>query len=214
MKDINLSRNTILIYRIIFAGLSWFTIIGGAVVHVLTGGTILGWFNSFKSFTMQSNLIVTVWLTLAIIWQNKPETLKKISGLLKGAFTIYITITLIFFAILLAPLYTPPPGWPAFSNLVLHYLTPIAFIIDWILTENKVRYQWKFLLYWIFTYPVGYLAFIFIHGAFTGNYIYFFFNINALGILGVAIFVSIIVTTGTFLAILYIAINRIRTRSG
>ena len=31
MKDINLSNNTILIYRILFAGLSWFTIITGAV---------------------------------------------------------------------------------------------------------------------------------------------------------------------------------------
>jgi len=213
MKDINLSRNTILIYRIIFAGLSWFTIIGGVVIHVLTGGSILGWFNSFKSFTMQSNLIVTVWLTLAIIWHNKPETLEKISGLLKGAFTVFITITLIFFAILLAPFYTPPAGWSAFSNLVLHYITPIAFIVDWILTENKMRYKWKYLYYWIFIYPVCYLAFVFIHGTFTGHYIYYFFNINALGILVVAFFVSIIITTGIVLGCLYIAINRIRTRS-
>ena len=213
MKDFNLSSKTVLIYRILFAGLSWFTIIAGAIIHVLTGGTILGWFNSFKSFTMQSNLIVTVWLTLAIIWHNKPEILKKISGLLKGAFTVYITITLIFFAILLAPFYTPPEGWPAFSNLVLHYITPIAFIVDWILTENKLRYEWKYLPYWIITYPVGYQAFIFIHGTFTGNYIYYFFDINALGILGVVIFVSIIFTTGIALGIVYIAINRRRTRS-
>jgi len=162
---------------------------------------------------MQSNLIVTVWLTLAIIWHNKPETLKKISGLLKGAFTVYITITLIFFAILLAPYYTPPAGWPAFSNLILHYITPIAFIVDWILTENKLRYKWKYLLYWIITYPVGYQVFIFIHGAFTGSYIYYFFDINELSILGVALFVSIIFTTGIALGIVYIAINRRRTRS-
>ena len=213
MKDFNLSSKTVLIYRILFAGLSWFTIIAGAIIHVLTGGTILGWFNSFKSFTMQSNLIVTVWLTLAIIWYNKPETLKKISGLLKGAFTVYITITLIFFAILLAPFYTPPEGWPAFSNLVLHYITPIAFIVDWILTENKLRYEWKYLPYWIITYPVGYQAFIFIHGTFTGNYIYYFFDINALGILGVALFVSIIFTTGIGLGCAYIAINRKRIKS-
>ena len=213
MKDINLSSNTVLIYRIIFAGLSWFTIIAGAVLHVLNYGSIFEWFNSFKSFTMQSNLIVTVWLTLAIIWHNKPESLEKISGLLKGAFTVYITITLIFFAILLAPFYTPPEGWPAFSNLILHYITPIAFIVDWILTENKLRYKWKYLPYWITTYPIFYQVFIFIHGTFTGNYIYYFFDVNALGILGVALFVSIIFTTGIILGILYIAINRKRTKS-
>jgi len=212
MKDINLSSNTVLIYRILFVGLSWFTIIAGAVIHVLTGGSIIGWFNSFKSFTMQSNLIVTLWLTLAILWHNKPESLKKISGFLKGAFTVYITITLIFFAILLAPFYQPT-GWAAFSNLILHYITPIAFIVDWILTENKTRYSWKYLPYWVFTYPVCYQAFIFIHGAFTGNYIYYFFNVNALGILGVVLFVSIIFATGIVLGIVYIAINRKRTNS-
>lgn len=211
MKNITLSRNTILIYRILFAGLSWFTIITGAVLHVLTGGSLLEWFNSFKSFTMQSNLIVTVWLTLAIIWHNKPEILKKISGLLKGAFTVYITITLIFFAILLAPFYQPT-GWAAFSNLILHYITPIAFIVDWILTETKLRYKWKYLLYWIITYPIFYQAFVIIHGTFTGNYIYYFFDVNAIGILGVTIFISIIFSTGIVLGSLYIAINRKRTK--
>jgi len=213
MKDINLSKNTILIYRVIFAGLSWFTIIAGAVIYVLGGGSILEWFNSFKSFTMQTNLFVSIWLTLAIIWYNKPEALKKISGLFKGAVTVYITITLIFFAILLAPFYTPPTGWPAFSNLILHYITPIAFIVDWILTENKVRYKWKYMLYWILTYPVFYQTFVLIHGTFTGNYIYYFFNVNAIGILGVAIFISIIFATGILLGSLYIAINRKRTRA-
>ena len=212
MKDIKLSNNTILIYRILIAGLSWFTIIAGAVIHVLNYGSILDWFNSFKSFTMQSNLIVTIWLTLAILCHNKPESLEKISGLIKGAFTVYITITLIFFAILLAPFYQPT-GWAAFSNLILHYLTPIAFIVDWILTENKLRYKWKYLPYWVFTYPICYLAFIFIHGTFTGNYIYYFFDVNALGILGVVLFVSIIFTAGIVLGCLYIAINRRRTRS-
>ncbi|MCK4382418.1 MAG: hypothetical protein KAW66_03910, partial [Candidatus Lokiarchaeota archaeon] len=107
MKNITLSSNTILIYRILFAGLSWFTIIASAVIYALNIGPILEWFNSFKAFTMQTNLMVTIWLTLAILWHNKPETLEKISGLLKGAFTLYITITFIFFAILLAPFYQP-----------------------------------------------------------------------------------------------------------
>ncbi|GAH49344.1 unnamed protein product [marine sediment metagenome] len=99
MKNISLSSNTILIYRIILAGLSWFTFIASAVNYALNFGPILEWFNSFKAFTMQTNLIVTIWLTLAILWHNKPEPLEKISGPLKGALTLYITITFIFFAV-------------------------------------------------------------------------------------------------------------------
>ncbi len=211
MKNISLSSNTILIYRILFAGLSWFTFIAGAVIYALNYGPILEWFNSFIAFTMQTNLIVTVWFTLAILWHNKPETLEKITGLLKGAFTLYITITFIFFAVLLAPFYQPT-GWAAFSNLVLHYITPIAFIVDWILTETKLRYKWKYLLYWIL-YPLGYLVFAFIHGTFTGNYIYYFIDISALGILGYVLFVSILITAGIVIGSVYIAINRKRTKS-
>jgi len=212
MKDLNLSSNTVLIYRVIFAGLSWFTFIAGIIIYGLFYGPFYEWFNSFRAFTIQTNFMVTIWYTLAILWHKKPENLEKITGLLKGAFTVYISITFIFFAILLAPFYHPT-GWAVFSNLVFHYVAPIAFIVDWILTENKLRYKWKYLLYWIITYPICYQAFVFIHGAFTGNYIYYFFDINALGILGVVLFVSIIFTTGIVLGSVYIFINRIRTRS-
>ena len=211
MKMIKLSNNTILIYRILFAGLSWFTFIASVVNYGLNYGPILEWFNSFKAFTMQTNFIVTIWFTLAIIWHNKPATLEKISGFIKGAFTLYITITFIFFAILLSFLYQPT-GFAAFSNLVFHYITPIAFIVDWILTETKVRYKWSYLLYWTI-YPLCYLVFAFIHGTFTGNYLYYFLNINALGILWYAIIVSVLITAGIAMGSIYIAINRKRTKS-
>ncbi|MBY9014940.1 MAG: Pr6Pr family membrane protein [Candidatus Lokiarchaeota archaeon] len=211
MKNITISSNTILIYRILFAGLSWFTFIASAVNYALNIGPILEWFNGFKSFTYQTNLIITIWLTLAILWHNKPETLEKITGPLKGAFTLYITITFIFFAVLLAPLYQPT-GFAAFSNVILHYLIPIAFIVDWILTETKLRYKWSYLLYWII-YPLCYLVFAFIHGTFTGDYLYPFLDINELGILWYILSISVLIAAGLVLGCLYIAINRKRTKS-
>jgi len=209
MKSITIPSNSILIYRILFAGLSWFTFIASMVNYGLNYGPILEWFNSFKAFTIQTNFMVTIWFTLAIIWHNKPETLEKITGPLKGAFTLYITITFIFFAVLLAPIYHPT-GFAAFSNLVFHYITPIAFIVNWILTETKLRYKWSYMLYWII-YPLCYIVFAFIHGTFTGNYIYFFLDITVLGILGYFLFVSILIAAGLVLGSLYIAINRKRT---
>jgi len=209
MKSITIPSNSILIYRILFAGLSWFTFIASIVNYGLNYGPILEWFNSFKAFTIQTNFMVTIWFTLAIIWHNKPETLEKITGPLKGAFTLYITITFIFFAVLLAPIYHPT-GFAAFSNLVFHYITPIAFIVNWILTETKLRYKWSYMLYWII-YPLCYIVFAFIHGTFTGNYIYFFLDITVLGIFGYFLFVSILIAAGLVLGSLYIAINRKRT---
>jgi len=211
MKTIHLSDNLILIYRLTFAGLSWFTFIASVVNYGLSYGPILEWFNSFKAFTIQTNFIVTIWFTLAIIWYKKPEILEKITGPLKGAFTLYITITFIFFAVLLSFLYQPT-GFAAFTNLVFHYITPIAFIVDWILTETKLRYKWSYLLYWTI-YPLCYLVFSFIHGTFTGNYLYYFLDISALGILSYFLFILILVSAGLVLGSIYIAINRIRVKS-
>ena len=209
MKTLTLSDKNILIYRIIFAALSWFTFIASPIIYAVAyNRPILEWFYSFIAFTIQTNFVISIWFTLAILWHNKPESLKKIIGPLKGAFTMYITITFVVFAILLSPFYQPT-GWAAFSNLVIHYITPIAFIVDWVLTETKVRYEWNYLPYWI-TYPLCYIIFAVIHGTITGNYIYYFLDINALGILVFAMFVSILVGFGIALGSLYIWINRKR----
>ncbi|MFX1430214.1 MAG: Pr6Pr family membrane protein [Promethearchaeota archaeon] len=208
MKSINLSSKTILFYRIIFAGLSWFTLITSAIIYTVSTGSILEWFNSFKAFTMQTNLLVTIWFTLAILSYNNIEILDKITSPLKGAFTMYITITFVVFAILLSPFYQPT-GYAAFSNIVLHYITPIAFIVDWVFTENKIRYRWNYLIYWII-YPLCYIIFIIIHGAFTGSYLYYFLDISELGIPIFFISISILLAFGIGLACLYILINRKR----
>ncbi|MHA2394129.1 MAG: Pr6Pr family membrane protein [Promethearchaeota archaeon] len=210
MSDRLVSSKLILIYRIIFAALSWVTFLLSAIYYSITYGELLPWFNGFKSFTMQTNLMVTIWLTSAIIWNNKPEVLEKITGLLKGAFTLYITITFLFFAVFLSFLYIPT-GFAAYTNLIFHYITPIAFIVDWVLTEIKIKYRWNYLFYWII-YPIGYLVFAFIHGAFTGSYIYYFLDISVLGILALAV-VPFLVVLGSIIGCVYIFVNRKRTEN-
>jgi len=210
MENITLSNKTILVYRICILVLTLFTIITGWSISAIESGLPFIWLIGFKYYTMQTNIIVSVWLILAIVWYNKPESLKKITGPLKGAFTLYITTTFIFFAILLQIVYRPT-GFAAFSNIILHYVTPIAFIVDWVLTETKLKYKWNYLPYWTI-YPLCYLLFSFIHGSLTADYIYPFLDINQLGILGYSISIFLIVGAGLGLGSMYIAINRKRVK--
>jgi hypothetical protein len=209
MNDWTIPNKYILIYRIICTALSWFTIITGWFINAIISGDPLSWVIGFRYYTMQTNLMVTIWFTLAIFWYNKPESLEKIMGPLKGAFTLYITTTFVFFAILLQAGYQPT-GWAAFSNLILHYITPILFIFDWILTENKLRYKWSYIPYWII-YPIGYLIFSLLHGIFTGDYIYPFLDIISIGFVGYLIIMCLLLGLGIFFACCYILINRWRT---
>ena len=210
MKNLTLSSKNLLIYRIIFASLSWFTFIAGPIIYaVIYGLPFLEWFVRFITFSIQTNFIITLWFTLAILWHNKPESLSKIMGPLKGAFTLYITITFVVFAVLLSSS-SPTTGWAAFSNIVVHYITPIAFIIDWILTEIQKQYKWNYLLYWMI-YPLCYILFAVIFDIITGDFIYYFFDINH-GIPVLFMYISGLIAFGIALGCLYIGINRRRTK--
>ena len=201
----------ILTFRIFLVALTLYTIIAGWTISAIDSGIPFIWLPGLKYYTIQTNLMVCVWLIFAIIWSNNPEKLKRITGPLKGAITLFITTTFVFFAIFLQALYHPT-GFAAFSNIVLHYLTPILFIVDWILTENEKRYKWKYLPFWTI-YPVGYLVFSFIHGSITGDYLYPFLNISFLGITGYTIMISILIGVGLIIGCAYIGINRLRTRN-
>ncbi len=193
--DKEISKN-LLIFRIIFAIFGWITVIYTFFISDLT---------IFRYFTIQTNLFVVLWLTLSIILFNKPKNHLKITGAIRGATTLYITVTFLIFAVLLAPMMSIE-YLLSFSNISLHYAIPILFIIDFVLTEKIVKYEWKLIIYWLI-YPIGYLIFAVIYGTFTGDYIYPFLNINVLGQVGFIISIGLVGIFFIVLSAIYIIIN-------
>ena len=159
----------------------------------------------YRYFTMQTNLLVVIWLILAIFWSSDPVKMKKLMGKLKGAITLYITVTFLVFAVVLSSLYHPP-GLEGVLNLMLHYIIPVGFIIDWLMTEGN-NYQWSFIPYW-FCYPIGYLFFALIHGGTTDDYLYPFLNLEVLGFDGLMIRVILLIAFFTGVSSVYITVSR------
>ncbi len=159
----------------------------------------------YRHFTMQTNLLVVIWLIFAIIWSSDVKKMEKLMGKLKGAITLYITVTFLVFAVVLSPLYHPS-GVEGVLNLMLHYIIPVGFIIDWFITEGN-NYHLSFIPYW-FCYPIGYLVFALIHGGTTGDYLYPFLNLEVLGLDGLIFRVIILITLFTALSSVYIAVSR------
>ncbi|TFG04532.1 MAG: hypothetical protein EU536_04420 [Promethearchaeota archaeon] len=146
------------------------------IMIVLASGS----FDLFSTYTVQSNLLVLAWLSVAIIFQEKNKNHWFFSQVVRGAITLYITVTFIIFALLLSFLYQPT-GIAAFTNLVSHYLVPILFLLDWFLTELRRKYAWKYTVMWL-AYPVFYLIFTLVRGYYTSDYIYYFIDPNLLGL--------------------------------
>lgn len=153
------------------------------LADILYANIFYGPINTEKYFTYQSNIFIVAWLFLALIWRANPGKLQKICGSLRGAITVYISVTFIVYGIILAPL-SHPTGAEIYLNIIHHYLDPAVFIFDFFYTERTTYKAWN-LLYW-FIYPHIYLEFAFIWGTFIqkGDFIYEFLDYTKLGAFG------------------------------
>ena len=206
-KNSNLRDTEITIYRIILCVVGWSFIFVRFLLIITGGGNVIESFsNSISYYTFQSNLMVVLWLTLALIYKNRDTIPKFLASPVRGAITLYITITFIVFATVLAPYYHPT-GLALYNNYVSHYFLPIAFIIDWLITEMEFEYKWNYIIYWSF-YILFYLIYTLIRGYFTGFYPYLFVNLNSISILQLTINIIILMCIALSLGLVYIYVNR------
>jgi len=66
------------------------------------------------------------------------------------------------------------------GNLVVHYIIPVAFVLDWLMFTPKGRLRWIDPAKWL-AFPLVYGLWTVIHGALIHWYPYFFIDIGALG---------------------------------
>ena len=130
----------ILVYRIIFALVGWFGVIGHFYQRAINrppGWSLLITFLDFlKYYTIQTNLFVVIWLTLAVIFWRRRKVNSLLEPKIKGALTVYISVTFIVYALLLAKLWNPQ-GLDRYTTVVSHYVTPIAFTLDWFYKDGS-----------------------------------------------------------------------------
>lgn len=194
-------------YRVILTAIAWTGFLASIVSR--SPGVSIGQelVRSSSYFTIQTNILVAVWLTVAVFYRNSENTHPLLQPRIRGALTVYITVTCLVYAILLAPLWEPT-GLHLFATTITHYVTPLAFILDWLLFEKRQTYQWRYALYWL-AYPLAYLIFSQIRGALTGSYLYPFLDRSSLGWDGLAQNTAGLVVFFVVLSGIYIGINQL-----
>jgi len=200
----NLNQKYINIYRLIVCIFGWTSLIILMIVPFgLESHGVL-----YSYYTFQTNLIALSWLTIALIYYKKENKPKLIHPAVQGAVTLYITIALVIYVTILAP---QDPyslvGIQVFTNLMIHIIIPIAVIIDWVMTGINDKYEWSYELYWTI-YPIGYLVYCLILAGRFEIYIYPFFNVMIMGVVGLILGVLGLVIVFLMVGGLYIFINR------
>ena len=136
-----------------------------------------GTFNSinfFSYFTVLSNVLAAgVLLISALVTARGSKHV--VIDLLRGASVLYMVMTGIIFSVLLAGLDSDALTAVPWDNTVLHYIMPVAVLLDWILDRPKRKMVFQKNVLWI-TFPILYVTYSLIRGEIVGWYPYPFLN--------------------------------------
>ena len=129
-------------------------------------------------FTIQSNLLAAFVLSAEAAGGLGMSHRRRDS--LRGALVLYLGITGVVYACLLARLPMVQQIVNPWADLVLHYGMPIWILIDWLISPPSSRISFKRALKWLI-YPLTYLFLTLLRGAWTDWYPYPFLNPNSPG---------------------------------
>lgn len=140
-------------------------------VIVLTNEHVFNAANFFSFFTIISNTLAGCYLIYFGITNNDSAP----SQAFRGAITLYMLMTGIIFAALLAGLDNVRLTAVPWDNIVLHYIMPIILVVDWLIAPPKDVITKKVTLLWI-VFPLLYVLYSLVRGSITGWYPYPFLN--------------------------------------
>jgi len=152
--------------------------------------------NFFSFFTIQSNIIGAVAITIAALAGPAARGAIWLSQL-RGAATLYMGITGMIFSLLLsgADVQTPIP-W---VNSTLHYVFPLFIVIDWLVDRSVRPLAFRQGLVFL-VYPVAYGAYCLIRGPIADWYPYPFLDPRLHGYLYVVVMMVFVAIVGLVLA--------------
>ncbi|GAB4135571.1 MAG: Pr6Pr family membrane protein [Cyanobacteria bacterium J069] len=202
-------------YAIIFAIVAWFALLLQLQVTINTslGKGLTLWTaiaRYFSYFTIENNILVALVFTAVALRSSSTAAKFFTKPRVQTAIAAYITIVGLVYHLLLRNIWNPQ-GWQLLADNVLHYVTPLFYILFWLAFVQKSTIHWKSLPSWLI-YPVIYSVFTLVRGAITGWYPYPFINAAELGYARVLINTLFVFLGFAIISSIFMAIARFLSR--
>ncbi|MER9138808.1 Pr6Pr family membrane protein [Mesorhizobium sp. M0830] len=121
---------------------------------------------------------------------------------IRAGVAVSITLVFIIYATVLAQLWQPQ-GLFLLCDVLLHYVTPVLFVLWWLTSGADGRTRWSDISWWVL-YPVAYLIYALMRAPFAGEVPYPFLDVARNGPASVAISAAAI--TGLFIVLCVVAV--------
>jgi hypothetical protein len=134
--------------------------------------------NFFSFFTIQSNILgVAALFALVLVPRARRNAL--FDGA-RSAAVLYMAITGVVFALLLAGMQEELQTTVAWVDFVVHKLMPVVLVADWLIDPPRRRLPWWTVLAWL-SYPLAWFAYTLVRGEIVDWYPYPFVDVSELG---------------------------------
>ncbi|WP_027036977.1 Pr6Pr family membrane protein [Mesorhizobium ciceri] len=121
---------------------------------------------------------------------------------MRAGVAVSIALVFIVYATVLARLWQPQ-GLFLLCDVLLHYVTPVLFVLWWLIAGADGRTRWSDISWWVI-YPIAYLVYALVRAPFAGEVPYPFLDIAKNGATSVVISAAAI--TGLFLVLCVVAV--------
>jgi hypothetical protein len=154
----------------LFFGFLTFVALTTSLINALRLGNTPVYFFSF--FTTLTNLFSAIVLLAGAIYLIRRKEPTEAGEIIRGTAVAAIAAAGLAFSVLLSRIDSGMVPW---INFVVHYLTPVVMVLDWLIHPPKARLAPKHIGLWLI-FPLAYLAYTIIRGAFINWYPYWFLN--------------------------------------
>ncbi len=158
-------------------------------------------------FTILTNILVLAALTAPWIAPESRLAAFFRRPVVLGAIASYIAIVGIVYTLLLLD-FRASEGPPLWADVLLHDISPVLFVIYWLLLVPRGWLHWRHPVLWL-GYPLSYVVYAMLRSTVTNRYPYPFIDVAALGY--ARVFCNVIMLSCGFLIVglVFVAIDRI-----
>ncbi|MDX8527692.1 Pr6Pr family membrane protein [Mesorhizobium sp. MSK_1335] len=167
------------------------------------GRTLLGSIVFYFSFFTILTNIAAVLVHAALVSPAGYAWFPAFAGQrMRAGVAVAVTLVFIVYATVLARLWQPQ-GLFLLCDILLHYITPLIFVLWWLIAGADGTTRWRDISWWMI-YPIAYLAYALIRAPFAGEVPYPFLDVAKNGAAQVA--VSALAVTALFIGLSVLAV--------
>jgi arsenate reductase (glutaredoxin) len=158
-------------------------------------------------FTIQSNVLAAMVLLGVGAGALRGRPPSRRLDMWRGAATLYMATTGVAYSVLLA---ADEPSLFRWTNLVLHYVMPVALVADWAIDRPRWTIPFRRALAWM-AFPAAFIAYTLIRGAILDWYPYPFVDVVERGYSTVLL--TVLVLGAAMLASIWLLVRSTRPRT-